>query len=162
MNSARRSDAPKCALPSLRSLRIASPRRYVAKFAAPCSSFRKASASKPAAPFLLGKIRSFGLLLVPAELSHPSLIFPAQGRLAPLFLLLQAGRFCLLRTRFCPSRKSKIFARGPRSHFCNAVRSLRSSLSSHSLQISSSRTACAVYLLGRGALSFYATKCGAM
>ena len=76
-----------------------------------------------------------------------------RGRLAPLFLLLQAGRFCLLWTRFCPSRKSKIFARGPRSHLCNAVRSLRSSLSSHSLQILSSRTACAVYLLGRGALS---------
>ena len=66
---------------------------------------------------------------------------------------LSAGRFCVVATRFCPSRKLKIFARGPRSHLCNAVRSFRSLLSSHSLQISSSRTACAVYLLGRGALS---------
>ena len=63
---------------------------------------------------------------------------------------LSAGRFCVVATRFCPSRKSKILARGPRSHFCNAVRSLRSSLSLHPLQISSSGTAAPLICLVAG------------
>ena len=59
----------------------------------------------------------------------------------------------LFRTRICHLHALTCRSDVPNSLFRRAVRSLRSSLSSHSLQISSSRTACAVYLPGRGALS---------
>ena len=124
----------------------------------PCQRRRKATvanactmcghfASTPAAPFRVVKMQGVHALLVfPRRFKTIalSLIFTPRTAYAVSFAL-SAGRFCVVATRFCPSRKSKILARGPRSHFCNAVRSLRSSLSSHSLQISSSRTACAVY-----------------
>ena len=64
-------------------------------------------------------MRSFGLLLVPAELSHPSLIFPAQGRLTPLFIYARLSSLRLahfhsadgLRRVFCAQRGSLLRGR---------------------------------------------------
>ena len=74
------------AVPSLRSLRLLPgvPRR---RKATPSNARTQCGhcTPLPAAPLPLGKMRSFGLLLVPSELSHPSLIFPRRLRLAPLF-----------------------------------------------------------------------------
>ena len=110
-------------------------RRCVAEFAATCSLSRKPSASKPAAPSLLGKILPFGLLFVPAGLSPPSLIFPAQeGGLRRFLFTHSAKRYSVaLRApyalfianchdmggwrRFCTRGANAAFLRGVRVAF---------------------------------------------